>query len=118
MLYFYRPKSPLLIPRRCFKFALKDNCHIFLELNTVSCFCYIYRKDGQMSFEHDPESPFLKITVKDGPSVVGIIRRNLQTGDYHFYESERDALSCLFQEKRIDRIKMRIEELHNLREVV
>ena len=40
-----------------------------------------------MSFEHDPESPFLKILVKDGPSVVGIIRRNLKTGNYHFYES-------------------------------
>lgn len=71
-----------------------------------------------MRFEHDPESPFLKILVKDGSSVVGIIRRNLKTGHYHFYESERDALRCLFQEKRIDRIKMRIEELHNLREVV
>ncbi len=71
-----------------------------------------------MVYEHDPESPFLKILVKDAYSVVGIIRRNLKTGHYHFYEGEFDALNCLFQEKRIDRIKMRIEELYNLREVV
>ena len=71
-----------------------------------------------MIYEHDSESPFLKILVKDGSSVVGIIRRNLKTGHYHFYENGRDALNCLFQEKRIDSIKVRIEELHNLREVV
>ena len=71
-----------------------------------------------MVYEHDPEAPFLKILVKNGSSVVGIIRRNLKTGSYCFFESERDPLNCLFQEKRIDRIKMRIEELLNLREAV
>jgi hypothetical protein len=72
----------------------------------------------RMVYEHDPESPFLKILARDGSSVVGIIRRNLQTGHYHFFESQRDALNCLFREKRMDAIKMRIEELHNIREVV
>ncbi len=71
-----------------------------------------------MIYEHDPESPFLKVLVKDESSVVGIIRRNLKTGNYHFYDSPRDSLNCLFQEKRIDAIKMRIEELHNSREVI
>jgi len=60
----------------------------------------------------------LKILVKNGSSVIGVIRRNLKTGHYHFCESERDPLNCLFQEKRIDDIKMRVEELINLREAV
>ncbi|MFZ0944605.1 MAG: hypothetical protein WB930_12945 [Syntrophobacteraceae bacterium] len=68
-----------------------------------------------MVYEHDPESPFLKILVKNGSSVVGIIRRNLKTGRYNFFESERDPLNGLFQEKRIDHIKIRVEELLNLR---
>ncbi|MGA3118917.1 MAG: hypothetical protein ABSF90_31405 [Syntrophobacteraceae bacterium] len=71
-----------------------------------------------MAYEHDPELPFLKILVKNGSSVIGVIRRNLKTGHYHFCESERDPLNCLFQEKRIDDIKMRVEELINLREAV
>ncbi|MGO9022556.1 MAG: hypothetical protein ACLQVJ_29830 [Syntrophobacteraceae bacterium] len=71
-----------------------------------------------MVYEHDPELPFLKILVKKGSSVIGVIRRNLNTGHYHFCESERDPLNCVFQEKRIDHIKMRIEELLNLREAV
>jgi len=67
-----------------------------------------------MIYEHDPESPFSKILVKNGSSVVGTIRRNLMTGQYHFYENQRDALNCLFQEKRIDSMKIKIEELLNL----
>ena len=69
-----------------------------------------------MIYERDPESPFSKILVKNNSSVVGTIRRNLITGYYHFYDNQRDAFNCLFQEKRIDRMKMRIEELLNLRQ--
>ena len=64
-----------------------------------------------MIYERDPESPFSKILVKKGSSVVGIIRRNLITGHYHFCDNQRGGLNCLFQERRIDSIKMRIEEL-------
>jgi hypothetical protein len=64
-----------------------------------------------MIYELDPESPHLKILVKNGSSIVGIIRRNLETGHYHFYDSQCDAWNCLFQEKRFDSIKMRIEGL-------
>jgi len=71
-----------------------------------------------MVYEHDPESPFGKILVKNGSSVIGIIRRNLKTGDYHFCGIERGPLNCLFQEKRVDHIKMRIEELINPRGAV
>ena len=78
-------------------------------------FFYSYRKDMKMIYEHNPESPFSKILVKNGSSVVGTIRRNLITGHYHFYDNLRDSLNCLFQEKRIDSMKIRIEELFNLR---
>jgi hypothetical protein len=64
-----------------------------------------------MIYEHSQESPFSNIRVKNGSTVVGTILRNLITGHYHFYEDQRDALNCLFQEKRIDSMKMRIEEL-------
>jgi hypothetical protein len=64
-----------------------------------------------MIYELDPESPLWKILVKNGSSIVGIIRRNLETGHYHFYDSQCDAWNCLFQEKRFDSIKMRIEGL-------
>ena len=67
-----------------------------------------------MIYERDPESPFSKIVVKDGLSVVGTIRRNLITGYYNFYDNQRGALNCLLQEKRIDAMKMRIEELFDL----
>jgi len=76
---------------------------------------YCYRKEIKMIYEHDPESPFSKILVKNGFSVVGTIRRNLITGHYHFYENQSNALNCRFQEKRIDSMKLRIEELLNLR---
>jgi hypothetical protein len=67
-----------------------------------------------MSYERDPESPFSKIVVKNGSSVVGTIRRNLITGHYHFCDKQRGGLNCVFQEKRIDSIKMRIEEFLDL----
>jgi hypothetical protein len=70
-----------------------------------------------MIYEHDPESPYSKILVKNGSSVVGTIRRNLITGHYHFYDTPHDALNCRFHEKRIDSMKIRIEELLNLRKV-
>ena len=68
-----------------------------------------------MIYEHDPESPFSKILVKDGPSVVGTIRRDLITGQYHFYDDQMDTLNSLFLEKRIDSMKTKIETLLNLR---
>ena len=67
-----------------------------------------------MSFEHDPASPFSKIVVKNGSAIVGTIRRDLKTGHYHFCDNQRGGLNCLFQDKRIDSIKARIEELHDL----
>ena len=67
-----------------------------------------------MSYEHDPASPFSKIVVKNGSAFVGTIRRNLETGHYHFCDNQLGGLNCLFQEKRIDSIKTRIEELHDL----
>ena len=67
-----------------------------------------------MIYERDPESPFSKIVVKNGSSVVGTIRRNLITGHYHFYDNQRGALNCLIHAKRIDSMKTRIEELLNL----
>ena len=53
---------------------------------------YCYRKEMKMIYEHDPESPFSKILVKNGSSVVGIIRRSFITGHYHFYDNLHDAL--------------------------
>lgn len=67
-----------------------------------------------MIYERDPESPFSKILVKNGSNTVGVIRRNLITGYYHFYDDQLDDLNGLFQEKRFDSIKRRIEKL-NLR---
>jgi len=71
----------------------------------------------KMIYERDPESPFSKIMVKNGSSVVGTTRRNLITGHYHFYDNQRGGLNCLLQEKRIDSMKTRIEELLDLSEV-
>jgi hypothetical protein len=72
----------------------------------------------KMIYERDPESPFSKIMVKNGSSVVGTTRRNLITGHYHFYDNQRGGLNCLLQEKRIDSMKTRIEELHDLRRAI
>jgi len=77
-------------------------------------FAYTYRKDIKMIYERDPESPFSKIVVKNGSSVVGTIRRNLITGHYDFYDNQRGALNSLLNEKRIDSMKTRIEELLDL----
>jgi len=77
----------------------------------VSCSRFIYRKDIKLFYEPDPESPFSKIVVKNGLSVVGTIRRNLITGHYHFYDKQRGALNCMLQEKKIDSMKAKIEEL-------
>ncbi len=86
-----------------------------LDLDAVVRSLYGYRKEMKMNYERDFESPFSKILVKNSSSVVGTIRRNLITGLYHFYDNQRNELDCLFQEKRIDNMKMRIEELLNLR---
>jgi hypothetical protein len=75
---------------------------------------YSYSKDIKMIYERDPASPFSKIVVKNGSSIVGTIRRNLITGHYHFCDNQLGGLNCMFQEKRIDSIKTRIEELHDL----
>jgi hypothetical protein len=68
-------------------------------------------------YEPDPESPFSKIVVKNGLSVVGTIRRNLITGHYHFYDNHRGVLNSLLQEKSIRSMKTKIEELLYLSEV-
>jgi hypothetical protein len=68
-------------------------------------------------YESDPESPFSKIVVKNGSSVVGTIRRSLMTGHYHFYDNQFGSFNCLLQEKRIDSMKTKIEELLDLSEV-
>jgi hypothetical protein len=70
-----------------------------------------------MIYEPDPKSPFSKIVVKNGSSVVGTIRRDFETGLYHFCDNERGALNSPLQEKRIDSMKSRIEELFSLSEV-
>jgi len=88
---------------------------ILLDLDAAGGSIYCCRKEIKMIYEHDPESPFSKILVKNGSSVVGTIRRNLITGHYHFYENQSNALNCRFQEKRIDSMKIKIEELLNLR---
>jgi hypothetical protein len=67
-----------------------------------------------MVYGRDPAPPFSKIVVKDGSSVVGTIRRNLKTGLCHFCDNQLGGLNCQFQEKRIDSIKMRIEEFLDL----
>jgi hypothetical protein len=69
-------------------------------------------------YEHDPEAPFQKILVKKDSAVIGVIRRNLKTGDYNYYDEEHGALSCLLQEKGIDRIKLRIDELFYPYEII
>ena len=62
----------------------------------ATVFTYSCRKDIKMIYERDPESPFSKILVKNDSSVVGIIRRNLITGHYHFYDNQRGALNPKF----------------------
>ncbi len=69
----------------------------------------------KMIYERDPETPFSKILVKNGSSVIGTIRRNLITGHYHFYDNQRNTLTSLIKAKRIDSMKIKIEELINLR---
>jgi hypothetical protein len=83
----------------------------YSTLDTPVCSINSYRKDIRLIYESDPESPFAKIVVKNGSSVVGTIRRNLITGHYHFYDNHRGVLNSLLQEKRIDNMKTRIEEL-------
>ncbi len=67
-----------------------------------------------MIYEPDPERPFSKIVVKNGSSVVGTIRRDFETGIYHFCDDQQGALNSLLEEKRIDSMKSRIEELLDL----
>jgi len=69
-----------------------------------------------MIFEHDPERPFSKIVVKKGSSIVGTIRRNFNTGIYHFYDNQRGTLNSLLQARRIESMKLEIEGLFSLSE--
>jgi hypothetical protein len=71
-----------------------------------------------MIYEPDLGRPFSKIVVKNGSSVVGTIRRDFETGRYHFYDSHRGALDSLLQARRIDSMKSKIEELLDLRKVI
>ncbi len=68
-----------------------------------------------MIYEHDPELPFLKIIVKKDSSPVGIIRRNLKTGVYLFFDNLSEGFKPLLQGNRIDKMKLRIEELYSVR---
>ena len=67
-----------------------------------------------MIYERDPESPFSKIIVKNGSSIVGTIRRNLVTGHYHFYDNQLGSLKSLLQARRIESMKSKIEKLLDL----
>ncbi len=58
-----------------------------------------------MIFLRDPENPFAKILVKDRRGIVGIIRRNLKTGYYQFYDEKRDAITPLYKADRLDLMK-------------
>ena len=62
-----------------------------------------------MVYEHDPEFPFQKILVKNCGYVIGIIRRNHETGHYQFFDIKMDSLSPLFRATRLDIIKSWIE---------
>jgi hypothetical protein len=77
---------------------------------------YGYRKEVKMIFEHDPERPFSNIVVKNGPSIVGTIRRHFETGLYHFYDNQRGTLNSLLQARRIESMKSKIEGLFSLSE--
>ena len=46
-----------------------------------------------------------------------IVKRNLITGHYHFYDNHRGVLNSLLQEKSIRSMKTKIEELLYLSEV-
>jgi hypothetical protein len=83
----------------------------YSTLDATDCSINSYRKDIELIYESDPESPFSKIVVKNGSSVVGTIRRNLITGHYHFYDNRRGVLNSLLQEKSIHSMKTKIEEL-------
>ena len=69
-----------------------------------------------MIFENDLEKPFSKIVVKKGSSIVGTIRRNFNTGIYHFYDNQRGTLNSLLQARRIESMKLEIEGLFSLSE--
>ncbi len=69
-----------------------------------------------MIYESDPELPFMKIIVKRDSSCVGIIRRNLKTGVYLFFDNLSEGFNPLLQGNRIDKMKLRIEELYSVRE--
>ena len=58
-----------------------------------------------MIYLHDPENPFQKILVKNDRDLVGIVRRNLKTGYYQFYDSKTDSVTPLFRAGRLDQIK-------------
>lgn len=92
----------------------QKNDPVLLDLDAPFYSIYSYRKEIKMIFEHDPERPFSKIVVKNGSSIVGTIQRNFETGIYHFCDDQRGALNSLLQEKRIDSMKMKIEEFLDL----
>jgi|GEM_PF-860700 len=109
----YPFKSPLYSFETYFIFHdRRMTPNLTLNLDAAHGFIQGYQKELTMIYERDPESPFSKILVKNGSSIVGTIRRNLITGYYHFYDDQLDELNGLFQEKRIDTIKMKIETLN------
>ena len=62
-----------------------------------------------MNYERDREFPFQKILVKEGRDTVGVIRRNLKTGDYQYYDNQADSLTPLFRAARLDNLKSWVE---------
>ncbi len=62
-----------------------------------------------MTYLHDPENPFRKILVKDGSNTVGVIRRNLNTGHYQFYDSKENSMTPLYKVDRLDRMKLWVD---------
>ncbi len=58
-----------------------------------------------MIYSPDPENPFRKILVSDERGLLGIIRRNLKTGNYQFYDSKTDSINPLFRAGRLEQIK-------------
>ena len=69
----------------------------------------IPKGEESMIYERDREFPFQKILVKEGRETVGIIRRNLKTGDYQYYDTRPDSLTPLFRAARLDYLKLWVE---------
>ncbi len=61
-----------------------------------------------MTYEHYEEMPFHWFLVKNDSRVIGVIRRNLRTGEYQYYD-DVGSLKFKIKETSIERLKRRIE---------